>query len=82
MVAWLMRRSRMNERASGIRLLDLTGQGGMIGHPHPQQRPQEGAAPNRHAGQRPDAGAAQQPQQHRLGLVVEGVSQQHGMPVT
>ena len=34
----------------------------------------------RHPRQRPDAGAAQQPQQHRLSLVVEGVAQQHRMP--
>ena len=42
-----------------------------------QQRARERVAPARHPGQRPGPGAAGEAQQHRLGLVVAGVPEQH-----
>ena len=52
-----------------------------VGTPQFQERPREqhpvAVERGRHAGDRIDAAGAQQPQQHRLGLVVTGVGQQH-----
>ena len=53
------------------------GTGGLgRGPPHRQQRPQVPAAAGGHAGQRAGAGAAGQPEQDRLGLVVQGVPEE------
>ena len=43
-----------------------------------EQRAPVAAAARRHPGQRPGARAAGQPEQHGLGLVVQGVAEQHG----
>ena len=45
--------------------------------PQAQEGAQVESAPGRHTGQRPGAGAAGQPQQHLLGLVIQGVAEQH-----
>ena len=45
---------------------------------HPEQGAAEAAAGGRHPGQRPCPGAAGEAEQHLLGLVVEGVPEQHG----
>ncbi len=56
------------------------GEAGVSGHrpADVQQRAPEQAVAARHARQRACAGAAGEPQQHRLGLVVEGMAEQHG----
>jgi hypothetical protein len=53
--------------------------GGPDGGPvQAEEGPQVAAAADGHAGQRPGAGAASQAEQHRLGLVVEGVPEKDG----
>jgi hypothetical protein len=53
--------------------------GGAGGLPaDPEQRAQPAAVDRAHAGDRPRPGAAAEPEQHGLGLVVEGVREQDG----
>ena len=75
-------RTRVNARVGVVRVVPRPPARGRAGGPggraaHAEQRPQPRRVPAAHPGERARAGPAAQPEQHGLGLVVEGVAEQH-----